>query len=245
MDKFCLKWDDFEENIRKSFRKLREDQKLFDVTLATDDGDHIQAHKIILSAGSYFFSDMLMKSTHANILVYLKGIRKAELEPVLDFLYNGEAFIAQEELKSFIKTGKELEVKGLEGELTGVSENITEEHQIKEEPTPKIRSAFQETSYSMEPLAYPISSDNSFVKTNLPISDNSELDLQIQEMMEKNGGTWRCKICEKTDTKRHIQEHAETHIEGTSHTCYICNKTSRTRVSLRMHIQKYHKALSL
>ena len=50
MDKFCLKWEDFEENIRKSFRKLREDKKLFDVTLATDDGNHIQAHKMILSA---------------------------------------------------------------------------------------------------------------------------------------------------------------------------------------------------
>ena len=244
MDKFCIKWDDFEENIRKSFRKLREDQKLFDVTLATDDGDHIQAHKMILSAGSYFFSDMFIKSTHANMLVYLKGIRKAELEPVLDFLYNGEAFIVQEELKLFIETGKELQVKGLEGELTGVSESITAEHEVKEELTPKHINECPETSFSMEPLDYPVCSDNSFVKTNPRITDNSELDHKIQEMMEKNGSTWRCKICEKSSTKSHIQEHVETHIEGMSHTCYICNKTSRTRVGLRLHIQKNHKALS-
>ena len=58
MDRFCLKWDGFEENIKNSFRKLRDDQRLFDVTLATDDGEHIQAHKIILSAGSIFFRNI-------------------------------------------------------------------------------------------------------------------------------------------------------------------------------------------
>ena len=42
MGKYCLKW---EANIRESFIKLREEQKLFDVTLATDGGQQIQAHQ--------------------------------------------------------------------------------------------------------------------------------------------------------------------------------------------------------
>ena len=96
MEKYCLKWNEFETNIRDSFRKLREDQQLFDVTLATDDGHLIQAHKMILSAGSMFFSDIFMKTDHTNMLIYMKGINKAELEQVADFLYNGEAFMAQE-----------------------------------------------------------------------------------------------------------------------------------------------------
>ena len=54
MDKLCMKWNEFDTNIRKYLRILREDQRLFDVTLVTDDGQHIQAHKIILSAGSHF-----------------------------------------------------------------------------------------------------------------------------------------------------------------------------------------------
>merc|ERR1711888_252956 len=122
-----LKWDAFEENIRNYFRKLREDQRLFDVTLATDDGQHIQAHKVILSTGSHFFSDIFQKSNHTNMLVYLKGISSEKLEEVLDFIYNGEVSIGQEEIKVFIETAKELQVKGLEGELTGISENIAEE----------------------------------------------------------------------------------------------------------------------
>ena len=115
MDKYDLKWNAFEENVRKYFRKLREDKRLFDVTLATDDGHHIQAHKVILSAGSHFFSDIFEKSNHTNMLVYLKGISSEKLEQVLDFIYNGEVSINQEEIMVFIETGKELQVKGLEG----------------------------------------------------------------------------------------------------------------------------------
>ena len=111
MDKFRLERNAFEENIRNYFRNLREDQRLFDVTLATDDGQHIQAHKIILSAGSYFFSDIFQKSNHANMLVYLKGISSKKLEQVLDFIYNGEVSIDQEEIIVFVETGKEFQVQ--------------------------------------------------------------------------------------------------------------------------------------
>ena len=48
MDNFCLKWNDFGGNIRESLKKLRSDEALADVTLATEDGRHIKAHKIIL-----------------------------------------------------------------------------------------------------------------------------------------------------------------------------------------------------
>merc|ERR1719427_314555 len=93
MEKFCLRWNEFETNIRDSFRELREDHSHFDVTLATDDGHQIEAHKIILSAGSRFFSDILRKTKHPSPFIYLKGINKIDLEYVVDFLYNGEAYV--------------------------------------------------------------------------------------------------------------------------------------------------------
>ena len=84
MDNFCLKWNDFGGNIRESLKKLRSDEALADVTLATEDSRHIKAHKIILSAGSQFFQDIFVKSNHVNMLVYLKGISFADLEPVIN-----------------------------------------------------------------------------------------------------------------------------------------------------------------
>ena len=71
MEKFCLKWNEFEANVRESFRKLRDEQRFFDVTLACEDGRQIQAHKMILSAGTHFFSDIFMKSDDSNMLIYL------------------------------------------------------------------------------------------------------------------------------------------------------------------------------
>ena len=67
MEKFCLKWNDFESNVRVYFRKLREKEGLFDVTLATEDGQEIKAHKIILSAGSDFFSGLFLRNNQLEI----------------------------------------------------------------------------------------------------------------------------------------------------------------------------------
>ena len=120
MEKLSIKWREFEANIRGHFISLREDKKMFDVTLATEDGQQIQAHKIILSAGSNFFSDIFMKSNHSNMLIYLKRISGPQLEHITDFMYKGEAFITQEELKLFLEAGKELQIKGLKGELQGL-----------------------------------------------------------------------------------------------------------------------------
>ena len=127
MDKFCLNWNAFDANIRQYFKKIRETKNLFDVTLVTDDGQYIQAHKIILAAGSHFFNDIFMKSNHSDMLVYLKGISSDKIEHVIDFIYNGETFLAQEDLNAFIETGEELKIKGLEGELTGSVENMDEQ----------------------------------------------------------------------------------------------------------------------
>ena len=123
----------------ESFKILREEERLFDVTLATDDGQHIQAHKMVLSAGSNFFSDIFMKTDHSNMLIYLKGISSAELEPLTDFLYNGEAFITQEYLKTFLETARELQIKGLLGHLQGVGENTSQDKKSIQQDTEHIK----------------------------------------------------------------------------------------------------------
>ena len=46
-----------------------------------------------------------------------KGTRSIELESVIDFLYNGEAYVDQEQLRKFLETAQELQVKGLQSNL--------------------------------------------------------------------------------------------------------------------------------
>ena len=111
-EKFCLRWNDFESNISVAFRELREEKDFFDVTLACEDSQ-ISAHKVILSACSPFFRSVLRKNPHQHPLLYLKGVKLTELHAVLNFMYQGEVNVAQEELNSFLTVAEELRVKGL------------------------------------------------------------------------------------------------------------------------------------
>ena len=56
-EKLCLKWNDFQENVNQAFSSLREDKDLSDVTLACEDGQQVEAHKVILAASSPFFQN--------------------------------------------------------------------------------------------------------------------------------------------------------------------------------------------
>ena len=238
-----MNWNAYDADIRESFRKLREEQKLFDVTLVTDDGQHIQAHKVILSAGSNFFSCLFMRSNHSNMLVYLKGISSDKLEPIIDFIYNGETFIKHEELMVFIETGKELLVKGLEDEFTEVVENIEEKPTYPEESEPKYDS-FKQEKESTGTTDDNEDTENKMEEENIQLPISNELGLQLNEMTEKNEGVWRCKICGKTTIlKVGIRRHAETHIQGMSHACHICKKTFTNRPNLQWHINRIHTDL--
>ena len=110
-EKFCLRWNDFESNINIAFRELRDDKDFFDVTLACDD-EQIQAHKMILSACSPFFRNILRRNPHTHPLLYLKGVKYTDLQSVLNFMYHGEVNIKQEELNSFLAVAEDLRVTG-------------------------------------------------------------------------------------------------------------------------------------
>ena len=148
-EKFCLRWNDFESNISVAFRELREDKDFFDVTLACDD-DQIQAHKVILSACSPFFRNVLRKNPHQHPLLYLKNVRFTDLQSVLNFMYHGEVNVAQEELNSFLAVAEDLRVKGLTQSSSGQSQSKRENKenngtQINANPTQSVskRSSFQ------------------------------------------------------------------------------------------------------
>jgi len=254
MDKWCMKWNEFDTNIREYFRIIREDPRLFDVTLVTDDGQHIQAHKIILSAGSHFFSDIFLKSNQTNMLIYLKGINSVQLEHLLDFIYNGEASVGQEELKNFLETGKELQIKGFDAYVAGVGESVEGDSvrydDEKEGMYDNTDNIIEENNIcdTMEPSSEQHYSTKVAIKESnrgkMQVNANSELDLQILEMIEKSDGVWKCKVCGKTSKySSDIKKHAESHIEGMSLVCHTCDKSFPNRPGLQDHIRRSHSEL--
>ena len=46
-------------------------------------------------------------------MIYLRGVRTCDLESVLDFMYQGEVNVAQDDLNSFLAVAEDLQIKGL------------------------------------------------------------------------------------------------------------------------------------
>ena len=123
-ENFCLKWNDFESNMVTSFKNLRSDSDFFDITIGCHDsrGRVLKAHKVILSACSPFFRNILKMSTgypHPNPFIYLRGVSYNDLQCLLDFMYHGEVRVAQEDLNSFLAIAEELQIKGLTNKSGG------------------------------------------------------------------------------------------------------------------------------
>merc|ERR1712129_148670 len=98
-----------------AFGTLREDREFADVTLACEDGQPVEAHKVILASASPFFLDILRRNKHPHPLIYMRGIKATDLMAIVDFLYCGEADVYQNNLENFLAVAEELKLKGLSG----------------------------------------------------------------------------------------------------------------------------------
>ena len=261
-EKFCLKWHDFQENICKTFKTLREDLDFADVTLACVDGAVVEAHKVVLASSSPVFKNLLKINQHAHPLIYMRGMKSEDLTAILDFMYHGETNINQENLDSFLAIGEELKVHGLAGNNQEIkTENKTQQNYEKKKNA--IKRSSQETYHHEVDQSvvetfeqedhFAANQEKSVSLTNPKISVNiEELDETIKSMMTRGekittgsqAGAWTriCVICEKEGLLTNIKDHIEAnHIEGISHPCNQCAKTFRSRHLLRHHHISCHK----
>jgi len=111
-DKYCLSWGGHEENLGRVFCDLRRDEYFCDVTIACEDL-HFQAHKVVLSASSDFFNNILKKHSHPYPLLYFSGVKASDMELLLDFMYSGKVTVEVDHLQSFIAAAEEFKVRGL------------------------------------------------------------------------------------------------------------------------------------
>ena len=127
-ERFCLKWNDFQANISRSFNEWRGSEDFTDVTLALGDGTMIEAHKVVLAASGPFFQNILKNSKHPHPLVYMRGVTEILITSVLDFIYFGETQVCESDLNDFFVIAEELQLKGLKEEVCGNTETINDDN---------------------------------------------------------------------------------------------------------------------
>ena len=102
-EKFVLQWNNFQSNLTSVFSQLRGETNFQDVTLVSDDQRQISAHRVVLSACSVYFKNILSLNSHSHPLLCLEGINFSELSNVIDYIYYGESQIYQEDLGRFLQ----------------------------------------------------------------------------------------------------------------------------------------------
>ena len=126
-EKLCLNWNDFQDNVKSAFGNLRDDQDFADVTLACEDGQKIEAHKVILAASSPVLQNLLNLNKHPHPLIYMRRMKSEDLSAILDFLYYGSANVYQENLESFLFIAEEFQLKGLRRQDNNSKEKKSDE----------------------------------------------------------------------------------------------------------------------
>ena len=255
-EKFCLKWNDFLQNIGTSFNSLREESDFQDITLACEDGKQIEAHKVILASSSTFFNTIIRRNKHTHPLIYMKGMRTRDLVSIIDFMYHGEVNIFQEDIDSFLSVAEDLGLKGLTG--TFPPEEGEETKTIQNSKTPEIiKLPKQEYKIIKESVTEIPNIDKGFVETSssnavalnnvdnymVAVQKSDEIMATIESMIHKIDGLWICNACGKSlKNKQDMSRHVEgKHIEGILYPCNHCDKTLRSRDALRIHIHRGHK----
>ncbi|CAH0726181.1 unnamed protein product, partial [Brenthis ino] len=141
---YCLKWNSFGSNLATSFANLWNSESLADVTLYCE-GRQFKAHKVILAACSKHFQELFDTAppSHAGACyVFLEATTADNMQALLEFMYKGEVHVSQDALSSFLKSGENLQVKGLSMEMSNdawvkqQTQQSTERHQTRVKTSP-------------------------------------------------------------------------------------------------------------
>ena len=253
-EKFCLKWNDFESNVSKSFGLLRNEEYLHDVTLVCDDNSQVSAHKLVLSACSEYFKTIFRNNSHPSPLICLEGVSSPDLRNILDYMYNGEANIFQENLDKFLSLAQRLKILGLLQSNSDYDDDLLENVKAenhssneKEDTLPEYNDKDQNLTINAENgirinSKCPKNNDRRMSLTNNG-DQQEEIDRKVDEHIETClDGTFKCLFCGKIDSSnrtkgnlQNIRAHVETHLEGISYQCTKCEKTFRSRNSFSKH----------
>lgn len=109
---FCLRWNNYQNNLTSCFDQLLQSQSFVDVTLACD-GQSLKAHKVVLSACSPYFQTLLMENPCRHPIVIIRDIKFCDLKAAVDFMYRGEINVSQDQIPALLKVADTLKIRGL------------------------------------------------------------------------------------------------------------------------------------
>ena len=258
---YCLKWDKFCTNASKLWSNHREISDFCDITLVTDDFQKISAHKLVLSSSSeYFRKDLIMEeSDDKNLILCINDISHEELSLMMDFIYKGEVKVKHNNIERFMELAKRFMLDGLMSQEPP-KENLkkseedkhkasqkTKDCEIKPKTEPVLTSDinYSEIEPKTQITELALTKDEEYVSNQISTDNYSQVRALSDQYIETlEDGTFSCSMCGMSGKLKHvIQYHVETHLDGLSFPCPVCDKTYKTRNSQRVHLSLKHRGV--
>ena len=222
-ENYSLTWHTFSDHLRDMMRELMMNDEFADVTLVTEDKQHIKAHKNILSSCSPVFRNFMTFDKKSSSIFYLRGINFSELESIIQFIYFGEASLCVEKINEFLSVAKSLEIKGLNNADAETNEFNDTSHLI----VPPRESEAEEVMNNQNLV------EDQIGETSLP--DNQKMNQSVNEK-------FKCDQCEEEyGMLSHLQAHNESRHKDVEYPCDQCEYKATQETNLWTHIETRHK----
>ena len=223
-EKFNLSWNEFDNCASNTFKELLGETDFVDVTLVSDDLKQIRAHKVILSACSPIFKQMLKQNPQQNPIIYLTGVSYKHMQSVSNFMYLGETEVDQDDLDSFMEIASKFEVKGLsQHENQDNEEKLITDNQWKETEVHSLETELYETDTFQDVVGY----DGNIIAED--------------ENVKPENGMYYCEQCQYTSKWTHdIKVHKMAKHDGIKFPCDRCEYKSSFSNALTRHKRNKH-----
>ena len=222
-EKYNLNWHTYSDHLSKMLHDMMKSEELTDVTLVCDDKRQFRAHKIVLSACSSVFKQIIKDLPINSSVIYLRGIQHQEMESIIEFMYLGVATFYQERMDEFLNVAKSLEIKEISKDVVLEDENVK-----NEEPE----------------IAY-----NEGAKLNINentdrngVSASSTQLIDYSHLQKTSDGMFDCDQCAKRfKQKKGLIIHIQSIHEGKKFDCNHCEYQATQLTNLKTHIKSKHE----
>ena len=208
---YNLNWETFPDHLAQTVALLRGTSNFSDVTVLCDDLKEVKAHRFILTSCSNVFRKIFENNN--NPCIHLKGVKHEVMNALLDFMYNGQTIVEEENLSELLSVAKDLDVKELNEDEKG--ENEDNHCDTKMQAKTKLDSTIEQLDI------------DHVTNTVIPFGNKKECPLCFRAFTESYS----------------LKKHIDSIHEGKSHDCNECNKVFTDKGNLSRHKNAYHKGI--
>ena len=260
-----LQNDNFMERHVKFYKKIREEEDLFDVTIACD-GAEVRAHKLIMSASSPLFKRIIKNSNHPNQYIYLHKLHPQDLTSIINFVYTGETKVEANSIQRFMTSASDLQISGLVSEAPSESPDKVEAEYDEElvktpsrtKKTLKRKSAERETPLEIAKFAKQVEDtsqeeeeediDTNFVNDFLQVKEEAEVEEDSGPGEQSTNTTNDNPNADVNDAlEKEIEKRMEKIQDSSGQKltkCTVCGKTFKQKSKAKFHIETHVEGFS-